>query len=139
MPATLSREYVSNFLPNYTAHIPEDCDINIYRREKLKPKPEEIVGGRSGYKVIEFHDTLMMIMKNLPSPRRTVLHMHGTLLQGQAMQVICRSKATYMADVIFPYPASHLITSSDRFMGPVRPDRTSAASVRPLKPTAGRV
>jgi hypothetical protein len=48
------------------------------------------------------------------------------------------SKAIYMADVIVPYTATHLITRADRFISLVQRDLTSKASGPSLKPTAGR-
>jgi hypothetical protein len=49
------------------------------------------------------------------------------------------SKTIYMADVIVPYTATHLITRTDRFISRVEQDLTSPASIQPLKPSSWTV
>jgi hypothetical protein len=124
MPATIPawvREY--SFTRLHGSHS-KDRNFNIYRLEKFKPKSEE-----------PFEQLCLIKLQS----HRVAWHvhdddMHETLLQGQTAQVTCCRKPIHTADVIFPYPASHLITSADRFMGLVRLDLTSAA-FRPTSET----
>lgn len=48
------------------------------------------------------------------------------------------SKTIYIADVIVPYTATHLITRADRFISRIQQDLTSAVTFRSLKPASGR-
>jgi hypothetical protein len=47
------------------------------------------------------------------------------------------TKTIYIADVIVPYTATHLITRGDRFISLIQQDLTRAATTQPLKPTSG--